>query len=213
MPLVRHHVPTSVALAQMLDDAPPDSVSLAWLIGHLQKRSFGFLMLVLALFGLAPGIATFAGFLLAFPAIEMILGRESPTLPRFLANRSIPTRHFARWTARIIPLLQRMETLIRPRWHTPFQTTKRFVGLVVLVLAATIIWPLPFVYIVPSLAIMLISFAYLEEDGILLCISIVAALLSFSFTAATVWATIEAAGPIDILWMKITAFAVTPWRF
>ena len=211
-PRVPAHVPTSAALARMIKDAPQDKVNLAWLLGYLQKRSFGFLILILALLGLVPGIAMFSGFLLAFPAIEMILGRESPTLPRFLARRSISTRHIERWCARLIPLLRRMETLIRPRWHTPFQATKRFVGFVVLVLAATIIWPFPFGYIVPSLAVMLISFAYLEEDGILLCISILAALLSLSFTAATVWATVEAAGPIGNLWTKFVVLVATAWR-
>ncbi len=62
------HVPTSVALAQLLNEAPRDHVSFAWLIGRLQKRSFGLLMLLLALLGLAPGVALFTGFLLAFPA-------------------------------------------------------------------------------------------------------------------------------------------------
>jgi hypothetical protein len=48
---------------------------------------------------------------------------------------------------------------------------------------------------------MLISFAYLEEDGVLLCVSLAAALLSLSITAATVWATVRATGLIERLWM------------
>jgi hypothetical protein len=191
------HVPTSVALAQLLNEAPRDYVSLAWLMGRLQKRSFGLLMLLLALLSLAPGIAMFTGFLLAFPAIQMILGHESPTLPHFLAARSIPARHFARWVARAIPPFKRMEVFIRPRWHTPFQATKRMVGLIVLLLAATVIWPFPFSHIIPTLVIMLISFAYLEEDGVLLCISLAAALLSFAITAAIAWATVRATGLIE----------------
>jgi len=197
---VQPHIPTSVALAQLLNEAPRDHVSLAWLIGRLQKRSFGLLMLLLALLGLAPGVAIFTGFLLAFPAIQMILGRDSPSLPPFLANRSISTRHFARWAARVIPMFKRMEAFIRPRLNTPFQATKRLVGLIVLLLAATFIWPVPFGHVIPTLVIMLISFAYLEEDGILLCISLAAALLSFSITAATIWATLRAAGLIEGLW-------------
>ena len=79
-------------------------------------------------------------------------------------------------------------------------------------LRATIIWPFPFGYVVPSLAVMLISFAYLEEDGILLCISMLAALLSLSFTAATVWATVKAAGSIGNLWTKFAVLVATAWR-
>jgi hypothetical protein len=198
---VQPHVPTSVALAQLLDEAPRDHVSLAWLLDRLEKRSFGLVMLLLALVGLVPGTGIFIGILLAFPAVQMILGRESPTLPPFLASRCFSTRHIARLAARTIPLFKRMEVLIRPRLHTPFQATKRLIGFVVLLLAATLIWPFPFSHIIPALVIMLISFAYLEEDGVLLCISLAAALLSFSSTAATVWATARATGLIERLWM------------
>jgi hypothetical protein len=84
--------------------------------------------------------------------------------------------------------------------QTPFQATKRVIGFIVLLLAATLIWPFPFSQIIPALVILLISFAYLEEDGALLCISLAVALLSFSITAATVWATVSATGLIERLW-------------
>jgi hypothetical protein len=194
------HIPTSVVLTQLIEEAPHDGVSLAWLMGRLQERSFGILMLVLALLGLAPGIATLTGFLLAFPAIQMIMGRESPTFPHIIAVRSIPTRHFVRWSAHAIPLLKSIETVIRPRLQMPFQTTKRLVGLVVLILAATLIWPLPFSHVVPTLVVMMISFAYVERDGVLLCLSLAAALLSLSATAAMIWATVQATDLIEGLW-------------
>jgi hypothetical protein len=181
------HVPTSVALTR--------------LISRLERRSFGLVMLLLALLGLAPGIATVAGILMVFPAAQMIMGRESPSFPRFVAGQSIPTHHFIRWSAAAIPLLARMETIIRPRWRTPFQATKRAVGLLVLVLVATLIWPIPFSHIIPMLVIILISFAYLEEDGLLLCISLVAAAVSFAVTAATVWAAVQATGLLESLWL------------
>src|SRR5438094_330384 len=78
---VQPHVPTSVVLAQLLADLPQDHVSLAWLTGRLQKRSFGLVMLLLALVGLLPGVGIFIGVLLAFPAIQMVLGRETPAVP------------------------------------------------------------------------------------------------------------------------------------
>lgn len=193
------HIPTSVALAQLLNEAP-QYVSLGWLFGRLQKRSFGLVMLLLALVGLLPGVGIFIGILLAFPAVQMILGYEAPSLPYFLTTRCIATRHIALLATRTIPLLRRMETLIRPRLLTPFQATKRLVGLVVLLLAGTLMWPFPFSHVIPALVIMLISFAYLEEDGVLLCIALAAALLSFSITATTVWATVSATGVIERLW-------------
>lgn len=198
---LRPHIQTSVALTQLLDDAPTDHVSLAWLISRLGNRSFGLLMLIVAFFGLAPAIAMLAMLLLPFPAIQMILGHERPSLPHFLARRSIPTQRVSRLALWAIPLLKRMEVVIRPRWPTPFQTTKRLVGLTILLLAVTLLAPFPF-NIVPTLVIMLISFAYLEEDGLLLCVSLVAALFSVLITAGMVLATVRTTGFLEGLWTR-----------
>ena len=40
-------------------DAPPDDVTIAWLLGSLHKRSFGLVMLLIALVGLVPGVSVF----------------------------------------------------------------------------------------------------------------------------------------------------------
>jgi hypothetical protein len=196
---MKPHIPTSVVLEELLKEAPPDHVTLAWLTGSLRERSFGLVMLIMALAGLVPGASIFIGILLGFPALQMILGRGSPGLPRFIASRRVPTRQFVRLVHRTIPLLKRMEKLIHPRWRTPFEAIKRVVGFVVLLLAATIVSPFPFSHIIPALVIMLISFAYLEEDGALLCISLAAALSSLAITSATVWATIRATNLIERL--------------
>jgi hypothetical protein len=186
---------------RLLDDAPADRVSLAWLISRLGKRSFGLLLLIVAFLGLVPAVAMLAMVLLPFPAIQMVLGHECPSLPHFLAVRSIPTQRLARLAVRSIPLLKRVEVFIRPRWPTPFEATKRLVGMTILLLAVTLIAPFPF-NIVPTLVIMLISLAYLEEDGILLCISVVAAIFSLLITTGTVMATVRTAGFLEGLWAR-----------
>jgi hypothetical protein len=191
------HVPTSVVLEKLLNDAAPDRVTLLWLTSGLRKRSFGLLMLLMALVALIPGASILMAVLLGFLAVQMILARERPGLPRFIASRSIPTPQLARLVHRIVPLLRRMEKLIHPRWTTPFEATKRAVGFVVLLLAATILSPFPFSHIIPALVILLLSFAYLEEDGVLLCISLGAAFISLTITAATIWGAIRTADLLD----------------
>lgn len=189
---MKARVPTSVVLEELLKDAPPDHVTIAWLMGSLRERSFGVVMLLMALVALVPGASMFIGVLLSVPGFQMILARQNPVLPRFVACRQLPTRRLARLIGRTVPLLRRIERLIRPRWHTPFEATKRVVGLVVLLLGATMLAPLPFAHVLPALVIMMISFAYLEEDGVFLCIALAAALVSLSMTAAVAWATVRA---------------------
>ena len=183
-------VPTSVILEDLLRDAPP-AVTLEWIVANLRERSFGIVMLVIALAGLVPGLSPIVGAMIAVPAVQMMLARKEPALPRRLGARSLSKARFGRILARVIPVLRRLERVVRPRWGTPFETTKRVVGFVILLLGATLLAPLPFSHIIPILAIMLLAFAYLEEDGILLCIALVAAMASLAITGAAIWGTIE----------------------
>ena len=187
------HIPTSTVLENLLRKAPADFVTLDWLFSELRERSFGFVMLLMALVALVPGGSTFIGILLIYPAVQMILARSGPTLPRFIAARQVSTARIAAVVARAAAALKRVERFIRPRWRTPFEATKRVVGVVVLALAPTLVWPFPFSHIIPALVIGLLALAYLEEDGVLLCLGLGAAVLSLAITGATVWAGIKVA--------------------
>ena len=185
-------VPTSVILEGIVHDAPGDEVTLQWIIEHLKGRSFGIVMLLIAVVGLVPGASTPVGILLWVPAIQMILARKEPLLPRTITARRLSRRRLTGLLERTIPILKRLERIVRPRWGTPFESTKRVVGLVILLLGATLLAPIPFSQYVPILVIILLAFAYLEEDGVLLCIALAAALVSIALTAGAIWGTVEA---------------------
>lgn len=148
-------------------------------------------MLIMGLVALIPGASGVIGILLMFPALQMILGRKSPVFPGFIARRQIPKKRLARLIERANPVLRRIERIVRPRWTTPFEATKRGVGLVVLLLAAALLAPVPFSQVIPALSIVLLSFAYLEEDGIALCVALGGALASLAVAAGTVWAALR----------------------
>jgi hypothetical protein len=184
------HVPVSMMLDALLDRAPAEVVTIEWLIGELRERSFGLVLLLMALIALVPGGSTFIGVLLAYPALQMIAGREGPTLPRVVAARKVSVAQLAKAMRRAIGALKGVERFIRPRWRISVPATKRVVGIVVLLLAPTLIWPFPFSHVIPAIVIGMISLAYLENDGLLLCIAAGAAVVSLAITAATVWASI-----------------------
>ena len=184
-------VATSAVLDQLMREATGESVTLGWLVGELHQRSFGLVLLLMGLVALVPGGSTIMGVLLIYPAAQMILARPAPTLPGFISARSISTERMRRVAARAAAMLRWVETFSKPRWQAPFQATKRVVGVVVLLLAPTLVWPFPFSQIIPALAIVLVSLAYLEEDGVLLCVALAAALVSLAITGATVWAGIR----------------------
>jgi|SRR5579871_2689776 len=187
------HVPTSQLFQAILKNAPADRVTAAWLLRSLGRRSFGMVMLLLGLVAMAPGVSVIAGFLLAGLSFQMMMGRESMIVPRWIASRSMSTHRIARLIDRTTPVMKALETFIRPRWHTPLIATKRLVGIVVLMLAGSILIPIPLSNIVPGAITMLVAFAYLEEDGLLLCLALCASLGSVAITAAEVWAAVRGA--------------------
>jgi hypothetical protein len=104
MSRVKQPVHTSDLLKRLIDEAPKDKVDLEWLLGHLQKRAFGLLLLILAIAILVPGLGIAASVAIAFPAVEMMLGRDRPTLPRLLTKRSFATKRFTKWSMRALHL-------------------------------------------------------------------------------------------------------------
>jgi hypothetical protein len=100
---------------------------------------------------------------------------------------------------RTAPVLRYLERFIRPRWPTPFDATKRVGGIVVLLLGLSMLAPIPLSNVAPAILVALIAFAYLEEDGVLLCAALGAALLLLTILAATIWETVRITGGLPEL--------------
>ena len=181
-------VAASVVLQRLHDEVPTDHFTLGWLIHSLHKRSFGIIMLLIALVAIAPGLSIVAGLLLMIPAFQMIAGKPAPVFPRRIATRPLPTKQLAAVVQRSVPVLRYLEKAVHPRWHTPLEATKRLVGAVVLMLSATLVFiPIPLSNVVPALVIALISLAYLEEDGVLLLIAMLIAVVVLLVATAAAW--------------------------
>jgi hypothetical protein len=186
------HKHTSELLEELVSQAPDGSVDLEWLLKHLDRRSFGLLLLLLGLLVIIPGVATLATVMLVFPSVEMLMGRSSPTFPRFLSKRSFDFGRFKRFTGKMQPALRAIEALSRPRWSLPHVLAGRLVGAVVFALALSAMWPLPLVNVIPGMVIVLIAVAYLQEDGFLLAIAAIAASLTLLGFGWTVWTSAAA---------------------
>jgi len=180
--------PTSVVLQRLRDEMPADQFTLGWLMRSLHKRSFGIIMLLLALVAITPGLSVIAGLLLMIPAAQMIAGMLAPVFPDRIASHSFSARHFAAMVQRAVPILGYLERVVHPRWRTPAEATKRLVGAVVVLLSATLVFiPIPLSNEVPALEIALISLAYIEEDGVLLSVALLAAGIVLTVAAAAMW--------------------------
>jgi hypothetical protein len=190
-------VPTSVHVSRMLDRAQGTHVSVGWLITELGERSFGLTLLVMAIIALMPGASTVVGVLIAWPAIQLMLGHDKAMLPPLLARREISVDRLARLIAVVAPRLAWIERLVRPRSPALFETTRRMTGIAMLLLGLTLVSPVPFSHIVPALVIMMLALAFLEEDGLALLLALFATLGSLAVTAGALWGAIETIDRID----------------
>lgn len=184
------YVPTSTLLGGLLRDAPSERVTLDWLLANLGERSYGIVLLFLGLIGLVPGVSILSGLLMLLPAMQMILSRPAPDLPDFVGARAISVSKIDWLLRRLTPTLAWLERFSYPRWQTRFHGGTRSVGLMVMLLALSALSPIPFAAILPNLAIMLIAFALLEKDGLVLLLATFFAAVSLIVTAATIWASI-----------------------
>lgn len=183
--------PTSAVLDGLIEAAPAGHVTMDWLLAHLRSRSFGILFLVLGVCGLIPLISPLAGLLLVIVAFQMVRGHDGPFLPRRLGSRPIATAKLVSMLSRIIPILRYLERFVRPRWPTPVEITKRVIGGVVILLSLGLFIPFPLSNIPFGLNIILLSFAYLEQDGVLLSLALVAALCLLAAVLGATWSTMS----------------------
>lgn len=192
------YVPASDVIEELFDRAPA-VVTPAWLITNLHERSFGIVLLLMAVIGILPGASGIIGVLLLFPAWQLMRARETPELPRFIGQRRLSGEKVRRIGRRLRWPLRKLEGIIRPRWPEIFELMRRGIGVTIVLLAVTMVWPFPFSQIPPAIAIMLLAIAHIEEDGALLIVAMLGALASLAFTGATVWAAIRTTGWLDRL--------------
>ena len=159
---------------------------------QLGTRSFGFLLLLFALPNaipiVIPGLATLTGILLAFIALQMMLGLPTLYLPRWLDERSIARDDFRRLVTRSLPWLQRVERFLKPRYsRLTSGRSERMIGAVCLVLALVLALPVPFGNLLPGIGLALLALGVLERDGISVGLGAIVGLGGVLFASGTVW--------------------------
>jgi hypothetical protein len=190
----KQRMPSSRVLEEVIDQAPADYFTVGWLTSILQQRSFGIVMLFLGLLAMIPVGSTVPGLILAVMAVQLIAGRGEPVFPHFITTRRLPTRHLLRLGGRAVHVLKYLEKAVHPRWSIIFEATKRVVGAMVLLLTAVLLLtPVPLSNVAPAIVISLISLAYVEEDGLLLSVALLAAIILIGIVSAAVWGTIVGA--------------------
>lgn len=187
----------SQIFAALAEDAR-GQVSIRDIRDALGDRSFAALLVIFAAFNLLPlppGATLVLGPPLILVSWQMAIGRESAWLPEWLLSKAIAAERFRNGARRVVPRLEQVERMIRPRyWPLSRGQADRVIGTVALVLSIAVTLPIPLGNWLPAFSVALIGFALSERDGILLGIGFTIGALSLAIIGAVVGAAGVLAG-------------------
>lgn len=154
------------------DETSGPTASLGDIINALDERSFGLMILLLALPCCLPFIYLLPQ-LVALPMLalgaQLAAGRKSPWLPQKLRDRQLPLAPLQNTLERSEKYMKWFEKLARPRLlGLSSRTGARIVGAMMLVPSASILVPLPSTNTVPGIGVALTSLGLVERDGLLI---------------------------------------------
>lgn len=188
-------IKTSTLLAETLQTLEGSHVSVGELMMQFQRRSFGGVLLILALLAMVPGISVFAGMAMMVPAFQLFMGLPAPVFPKVIQQRKVGVIGLQKWGMKVSYWVERLETLVVPRWQVlSNNVARRLIGLVVLLLGLVVAIPFPFSNFPPALATIGFALGLLERDGVMIIIASIISIIAFTigftvFYIALGWVT------------------------
>jgi hypothetical protein len=179
---------TTALLRAVLLATPVERISVEALLEPLQRRAFGFVLLLLAIPNFIPvplGIGGVMGVLVIALGLEMLVGLEHPWIPGFLRRRTMSREGLLRFLDRAEPITRRLETICKPRLQRltrrPFTLVS---GAIMILIGILLALPIPFTNYVFGGMLIAFAFALVERDGALL-VAVWTATLAVVIASAT----------------------------
>lgn len=175
---------TSELLHEAINNLSGKNVEVGDFILQFQRRSFGGVLLILAILAMVPGISIFAGIAMTVPAFQLLMGYPAPVFPKSIRKRTVSVSALKRWGPKVINWVEMLERLVCFRWPKLTNVAaRRVMGLSILLLAMVVTIPFPFSNFPPSVAIICFALGLLERDGLMVIIGSAIGLIAFTIGA------------------------------
>lgn len=172
------------------EEQRPSYVTLEDILQIAGDSIFGFLFVILALPSAlpvpAPGYSVPFGILMLVLAVQLIIGREKPWLPKKMANHRMKLETVQKFLKAGIPWLQKIEGLTRPRM-TYICTSlpgRVIIGIAIALMSISMCFPIPFTNTLPAIGIFVTAFGLLEDDGFISLAGLVICLMGATLTSS-----------------------------
>lgn len=162
-------------LGRFSEGDPEAQIPLHQIIETVEESGFGMMLFVLTLpaFIPIPVGGALSGPMVALLAIQLIMGRHEPWLPRKVLEKGPKRGALATLRKRLTPVLRPLHTLIKPRadWMFENGVAFRLTGVILFALALLLALPIPGTNYVFGMALLLFALAMIERDGWLMIVS------------------------------------------
>ncbi|MGH6870149.1 MAG: exopolysaccharide biosynthesis protein [Rhizomicrobium sp.] len=148
---------------------PENGATIGWLHEQLETEAAYLLLFILALLGILPGLCIPAGVVLCLLAGEMMLLGAGHALPSAIASRHIGPGMARSVLDRAIAVLRFCETRMPLAGHGLPAAARFSSALLIFVLGAAMLLPVPLTNILPALIAAGLALA-LIEDSLVLCL-------------------------------------------
>lgn len=187
------------AFAEVLNDVASQGddgiITLEEVVTVLESRGFGALLFVPSFIANTPlaniiGLASTCGLFIILIAVQLLIGKKSPWLPRFLLKLSVTTPRYERIIKFMDPALTFIDKNSRVRLEMlTHDTAQRVIALMSIILAISFV-PLevvPLATHIPASALMLFALGLILRDGLVTLLGFIVALPMFYFAAKIIF--------------------------
>ena len=157
-----------------------DQVTIRELLATVGRRSYGPLLLIIGLFSISPativpGMTWLSAGMTLVIALQMLVGRRTPWLPRRALDASDSRDLVVKGVSGFRPWARRIDAMMRPR--LTFLANPPFVSFIALACAVTALVTIPlglipFAPLAPGIAIVMFGLGMTARDGLLLAFAL-----------------------------------------
>lgn len=207
--MTSQQIPASQLLKELVDKKKlTKTISFGEINEHLNERGFALLMILFS-FPMAiplpypPGFTTILGLPLLFFSIQMLLGMEKPSLPDWIAKKTIQTSHLVFAIDKSSKYFIKLERLLKPRLaYFSSIHGEKLIGFVSMLCSISIALPIIFGNAVPSAGIFIMALGLLGKDGLVIIIGIITSIIGLFIASLIVYLFFYGAKMATGGWLK-----------
>ncbi|WP_200372058.1 exopolysaccharide biosynthesis protein [Rhodovibrio salinarum] len=201
----QHNRGTAPSTADLLETFPrlfnEQRIPLRRLLDALGDRGMASALLLLTAPQLLPlplGVSNALALPIVLIALQMAAGNSQPWLPEWVLNRPVTRDKVLGACRRMVPMMRRIERVIRPRWRHIWQPPgDRLVGLCCVVISLVSLAPLPLTGWLPGAALLIVALGLLERDGMIVASGLAVGAGAVAVFVAVVAGLVEAGETIQ----------------